>query len=98
MQYNTRGRDEMSTPLLEMEGTAEEIQARLADFAGQRLSVTVRPIESPAVTEGERLPRKLSITDKILARAEAMSAEERAQMPDDLADQHDHYIYGWPRK
>ena len=87
----------MSTPLLELEGTSEEIQKRLADFAGQRLHVTVRPVEMPAATTAEILPRKCSITEKLLAMAEEMPAEERAKMPPDLAEQHDHYIYGWPK-
>jgi hypothetical protein len=34
----------MSTPPPELEGTVEDIQKRLADFAGQRLHVTVHPL------------------------------------------------------
>ena len=36
----------MNAPLLELDGTAEEIQARLADFAGQRLHVIVLPADT----------------------------------------------------
>ena len=34
----------MSTPLIELEGTTEDIQRRLDVFAGQRLHVTVQPL------------------------------------------------------
>lgn len=84
----------MSTPLLELEGTVEEIQESLAAFAGQRLHITVRQLDSTTTAT----PHKPSITDKLLALAEEMPPEERAKMPEDLATQHDHYIYGWPKK
>ena len=88
----------MSTLLLDIEGTPEELQEQLADYSGQRLRITVHKLEAPSEILRDSLPRKLSITEKILARAEAMPAEERAKMPQDLAEQHDHYIYGWPKK
>jgi hypothetical protein len=88
----------MTPPLLELEGTAEEIQHRLADFAGQRLHVTVRPVETPAEETPETPPRKLTIEEKILARAMQTPPEERAKIPTDLAENLDHYIYGWPKK
>ncbi len=84
----------MSMPLLELEGTAEEIREHLIAFAGQRLRVTVRPVETPV----QATPHKQSITEKLLAMAEEMPPEERAKMPLDLAEQHDHYLYGWPKK
>ncbi len=87
----------MITPLLELEGTVEEIQIRLADFAGQRLHVTVQPIAIPADAPHE-VPPKHGIIDKILARAQAIPPQERAKMPVDLAEQHDHYIYGLPKR
>jgi len=83
----------MTTPLLELEGTAEEIQERLADFAGQRLHVIVLPAEPTPQT-----PRKLRIAERLLAQADEIPPEERAKLPSDLAEQHDHYIYGWPKK
>lgn len=84
----------MSIPLLELEGTIEELRESLAAFAGQRLHITIRPLETPTAPP----PSKLSITEKLLAMAEEMPTEERDKMPEDLADQHDHYIYGWPKK
>lgn len=84
----------MSMPVLELEGTVEELKESLSIFAGQRLHITVRPVASP----GEAAPGQLTITDKLLAMADEMPPEERAKMPEDLAEQHDHYIYGWPKK
>jgi hypothetical protein len=84
----------MSMPVLELEGTVEELKEALSAFAGQRLHIKVRPVE----TSEEGAPRKLSITEKMLVIADEMPHEERAKMPADLAEQHDHYIYGWPKK
>jgi hypothetical protein len=36
----------MTTPLMELDGTAEEIQEHLADFAGQQLHVIVPPADA----------------------------------------------------
>ena len=84
----------MSMPVIELEGTVEEIKESLSIFAGQRLHITVRPVEAPS----EAAPHQLTITEKLLAMAEEMPTEERAKMPEDLAEQHDHYLYGWQRK
>ncbi len=88
----------MSVPILEMDGTAEEIQSKLNDFAGQRLHVTVQQIEFPEVSTAAVPPQRPCITEKILARTSAIPATEIAKMPTDLAEQHDHYVYGWPKK
>lgn len=88
----------MSTPLLELEGTLEEIKAQLPDFGEQRFHITITPVEKAAMN-GEQAPsRKLSITEKILARAAQTPPEERVKIPSDLTDNLDHYIYGWPKK
>jgi hypothetical protein len=84
----------MSTPLLELEGTVEEIQERLANFAGQRLRVTITLIEDAQATP----PLQMTITEKILERFRDVPPEERAKVPPDLTDNLDHYIYGLPKK
>ena len=80
----------MSTPIIEMEGTVEEIQIRLSDFIGQRLHVTVLSL---GISENTP-PQGKSLTERLLAMSEAMPPEECAKMPSDLAEQHDHTIYG----
>ena len=91
----------MSTPLLEMEGPAEEIQRRLADFAGQRIRVVVTraelaELQDEAITPSEL--RRQSIEEKILARFSQIPPEEQGRLPADLSDNIDHYLYGWPKK
>ena len=83
----------MPVPLLELEGTAEEIQERLNAFSGQRLHISVRPISTH-----EEAEYPLSISEALLAMADKMPEAERAKMPADLAAQHDHYLYGWDKK
>ncbi len=88
----------MSTPLLELEGTTEEIQKRLDDFAGQRLHIVITQAENPAEATPDAAPRQLTIEEKILARFSHIPSEERANIPADLSDNLDHYLYGWPTK
>ena len=38
------------------------------------------------------------IAELILENMRGVPAEIMAQMPEDGASQHDHYIYGWPKK
>jgi hypothetical protein len=83
----------MAIPLLELEGTAEEIKQRLAAFAGQRLHVIITPIEDAPETL-----HRLTIEEKLQALAAEIPPEERAKLPSDLTDNLDHYIYGWPKK
>lgn len=87
----------MSTPLLELEGTVEEIQERLAEFVGQRLYVTVRPVEDATIqTPGTDL-HTLTIEEKLQARFSQIPQEERAKAPPDLTDNLDHYICRLPK-
>ena len=83
----------MNTTLLELDGTAEEIQHRLAEYPGQQLHVMIRPL-----TELQGLAingdRKLTITEELMMMGKDIPPEELAKIPVDLADQHDHYIYG----
>ena len=88
----------MSTILLEMEGTAEEVQKRLNEFAGQHLTVTVRTQEQSNLVSPASSPRKLTITEKMMERFSNVPPEERAKVPADLTDNLDHYIYGLPKK
>ena len=88
----------MSTPLLELEGTLEEIKALLPDLGEQRVHITITSVNS-STKNGEKLQsHKLSITEKILERFKDVPPEERAKVPADLTDNLDHYIYGLPKK
>ena len=90
----------MTLKLLEMDGTAEEIHERLAEYSGRRLHVVVTSDAHTGKLEA-LLPvshEKLSIEEKIVARFSALSKEEISRIPDDLSDNLDHYIYGLPKK
>jgi predicted DNA-binding antitoxin AbrB/MazE fold protein len=39
-----------------------------------------------------------SLVERIAARAAALPPEVLAVLPDDLASQHDHYLYGTPKR
>ena len=88
----------MSTILLEMVGTVEDIRKRLGDFEGQELAVTVRTQEQFNLVSPASSPRKLTITEKMIERFSNVPPEERAKVPADLTDNLDHYIYGLPKK
>jgi hypothetical protein len=43
-------------------------------------------------------PRRRHIAEVILENMQDVSPEAMATMPEDGASQHDHYIYGWPKR
>ena len=51
--------------------------------------------EKVTVTVEERQP---SLAERIVARARALPPETLAALPDDLAAQHYHYLYGTPKR
>ncbi|HZT41256.1 MAG TPA: hypothetical protein VFA07_03660 [Chthonomonadaceae bacterium] len=78
---------------LQIEGTWEQIAALGKSLAGRRVRLTVLP--SQAVGE----PAEARPIEEVFAEIMAdMPEEERAKLPSDLAEQHDHYIYGWPKR
>jgi hypothetical protein len=88
----------MDVELVEMEGTVAEIQAFLSSLGASRLHITVSPVPSTEAPHSEAAQSGRSISERLLAMAEEMPEEYRTQMPSDLAEQHDHYIYGWSRR
>lgn len=88
----------MTKILLEMEGTVEEIQQRLADFAGQRLHITLCSAEARESSASQETPRKQTIEEKLQALAAEIPLEEYAKLPPDLTDNLDYYIYGQLKK
>lgn len=43
-------------------------------------------------------PKQPTLTERIVARARALPPEVLDALPDDLAAQHDHYLYGTPKR
>jgi hypothetical protein len=54
-------------------------------------------LEEPADAEAQAAPRR-HISDVIADLMRDVPAEELAMMPTDGASEHDHYLYGWPKK
>jgi hypothetical protein len=84
----------MTTPLLELEGTWEEIVAQIPDFSGQKLRVLVYPATGHGAEDHDTRP----IAEVLGEIAAAIPAEELAQLPSDFTDQLDYYIYGTPKR
>ena len=83
----------MTTPLLELEGTWEEIAAQIPDFAGQKLRVLVYPAEENSTAHDTR-----PIAEVLAELAATIPPAELATLPSDFTDQLDHYIYGTPKR
>jgi hypothetical protein len=64
-----------------------EEHVRPADVNGQPNGGDIEPEEEPA-----------SVLDMFQAAWEAIPEEELENLPTDLAAQHDHYIYGTPKR
>lgn len=43
-------------------------------------------------------PARATLAERIVARARALAPEALDALPDDLASQHDHYLYGTPKR
>lgn len=81
----------MATPLLELEGTWEEIAAQLPDFNGQRLHVIVHAVNEDIPASGH--------LDAALARIwETVPNASWEKIPDDYGENIDHYLYGTPKR
>ena len=84
----------MITPLLELEGTWEEIVTQIPNFSGQKLRVLVYPATGTSAEASDTRP----IAEVLAEIAAAIPAAELAQLPSDFTDQLDHYIYGTPKR
>ena len=84
----------MTTPLLELEGTWEEIAAQFSDFSDQKLHVLVYPVTESSPSAPDTRP----IADVLAEVASTIPATELASLPSDFTDQLDHYIYGSPKR
>lgn len=76
-----------------IEGTWEEIAARGEEFAGRSVRLTIVP--DPVSVAPDRQSRK-SIETKIMERSSRVPKEEWDNLPSDLLDRLDDYLYGKP--
>ena len=84
----------MTTPLLALEGTWEEIAAQIPDFAGQKLRVLVYPAEETSSAAHDTRP----MAEVLAEIAATITPAELAKLPPDFTDQLDHYIYDTPKR
>ena len=84
----------MTTPLLELEGTWEEIVAQIPNFSGHKLRILVYPATGNSPEGHDTRP----IAEVLAEIAAAIPARELARLPSDFTDQLDHYIYGTPKR
>jgi predicted DNA-binding antitoxin AbrB/MazE fold protein len=63
----------------------------------------LKPAQPLPLKEHEKVrvtvePAAPSLAERIVARACALPPDVLADLPDDLAAQHDHYLYGTPKR
>lgn len=81
---------------LEIEGTWDQFEALAPSLTGLRLRLTVLGSAEDAEANGEAV-RYVPLSERMSAiREEDAAAWDSA--PADLAEQHDHYAYGWPKR
>ena len=64
----------------------------------QKNTESLKPVETTAVTEAYSSNAGESLLEMIERITADMTPEEIAQLPTDGAEQHDHYIYGVPKR
>jgi hypothetical protein len=75
-------RKTMATPLLELEGTWEEITAQMPNFADQKLRVLVYPVTAYDPARADMRP----IAEVLAEIAAAIPKAELAKLPADFKD------------
>jgi predicted DNA-binding antitoxin AbrB/MazE fold protein len=67
----------------------------------EKVRITVVPSEDTAVASpatSHPATSEPSLGERIAARVRALPADTLDGLPDDLAAQHDHYLYGTPKR
>ena len=75
----------------------EQAEVLKAKAAAEGLSLEAW-LQKLAQEERPASPPQQHIADVILKNMRDVPPEVMARMPQDGASQHDHYIYGWPKK
>jgi Arc/MetJ-type ribon-helix-helix transcriptional regulator len=76
----------------------DDAMAEAASLLIQRLKQEQAQAKPPAANEGQSAEARQPIWERILERAAAIPDEECDKLPTDLAEQHDHYLYGTPKR
>jgi Arc/MetJ-type ribon-helix-helix transcriptional regulator len=71
----------------------DDAMTEAANLLLQKLDIPVENAPS-LVSEVDNLSRRKPIWERIIERSAAIPEEEWDKLPTDLAEQHDHYLYG----
>ncbi len=73
-------------------------KARTQGLSAEQYARQVLEHDLESAPEAPLGPPLRTAADIILASMSEVSAEDMATLPKDGASQHDHYIYGWPKR
>ncbi len=76
----------------------DDAMAEAASMLVQRLRQEQAQAKQPAASQAEAAPNRKPIWEKESFREAAIPDEEWDELPVDGAEQHDHYIYGTPKR
>jgi Arc/MetJ-type ribon-helix-helix transcriptional regulator len=76
----------------------DDAMAEAASLLLQRLRQEQAQATPPAASQAEPAPARKPIWERILERSAAIPDAEWDKLPVDGAEQHDHYIYGTPKR
>jgi Arc/MetJ-type ribon-helix-helix transcriptional regulator len=76
----------------------DDAMAEAASLLVQRLKHEQTQAKEPAASQPEATQAQKPIWERILERAAAIPDTECDKLPTDLAEQHDHYLYGTPKR
>jgi Arc/MetJ-type ribon-helix-helix transcriptional regulator len=82
-------------------GRYPSLDAAMSEAASllvQRLKQEQAEVKQPAANQAEPAEARKPIWERILERAAVIPDEECDRLPTDLAEQHDHYLYGTPKR
>jgi hypothetical protein len=76
----------------------DDAMAEAASLLVQRLEQEQTQVKQPAANQVDTSPNRKPVWERILERTAAIPDEEFDKLPSDLAEQHDHYLYGVPKR
>ena len=82
-------------------GRFASVDAAMTEAASlllQRLNQQPQEAKTPTASEEPSAPDRKPVWERILERTAAIPDEEWDKLPADLAEQHDHYLYGTPKR
>ena len=76
----------------------DDAMAEAASLLLERLKHEQDQTPPPAGSQDATAPKRKPVWERILERTAAIPDQEWDKLPTDLAEQHDHYLYGTPKR